>query len=234
MKSSENIEKLSIKNWSEDDRPREKLMVQGRQVLSDSELLAILIGSGNRSESAIELCKRILSQSDFKLNQLAKLSVKDLMKFKGIGEAKAISIVAALEIGRRRKSEEIQEKVKITSSRDAYEFIRPVLEDLPHEEFWIILLNRANKLITKKLIGRGGVSETSADLKLIFKTAVENLASALIVCHNHPSGNLKPSQSDLKLTKKIIEASKLLELAVLDHIIVGDNAYYSFADEGVL
>ena len=228
------IEKLSIKNWSEEDQPREKLMAYGRQVLSDAELIAILIGSGNRQESAIELCKRILNQSDNNLNELAKLSVNDLMKFKGIGEAKAISIVAALEIGRRRKSEKVLDKIQVTSSKHLYEYIRPVLEDLPHEEFWIVLLSRANKIIGKQLIGRGGISETTADIKIIFKKAIESLASAIILAHNHPSGNLKPSQSDLNLTKKIKNAAQLFDIKVLDHLIIGDGNYYSFNDEGVL
>jgi DNA repair protein RadC len=234
MSQEDNIDKLSIKNWSEKDQPREKLMKLGRQVLSDAELLAILIGSGSRSESAIELCKRILHQSDNNINQLAKLSVNDLMKFKGIGEAKAISIIAALEIGRRRKSEAVIVKTSIASSTHLYEYIKPVLEDLPHEEFWIVLLSRANKIIDKQLIGRGGISETTADIKLIFKKSIESLASGIILAHNHPSGNLKPSQSDINLTNKIIEASKLMDIKVLDHLIIGDGNYYSFADEGII
>ena len=234
MSQEDNIDKLSIKNWSEEDQPREKLMKLGRQALSDAELLAILIGSGSRSESAIELCKRILHQSDNNINQLAKLSVNDLMKFKGIGEAKAISIIAALEIGRRRKSEDVIVKTSIASSTHLYEYIKPVLEDLPHEEFWIVLLSRANKIIDKQLIGRGGISETTADIKLIFKKSIESLASGIILAHNHPSGNLKPSQSDINLTNKIIEASKLMDIKVLDHLIIGDGNYYSFADEGII
>lgn len=227
-------EKLSIKNWSEEDQPREKLMAQGRQVLSDAELIAILIGSGNREESAIELCKRILNNSLNNLNELAKLSVNDLMKFKGIGEAKAISIVAALELGRRRKSETVIDKVKLTSSKQAYEYLRPVLEDLPHEEFWILFLNRANKIIGKQLIGRGGISQTTADVKIVFKKSIDKQASAIILAHNHPSGNLKPSQSDIQLTKKIKEGSDLLDIQVLDHLIIGDGNYYSFADSGMM
>lgn len=234
MDSFNKIEKLSIKNWSEEDQPREKLMAKGRQVLSDAELLAILIGSGSRSESAIELCKRILNDSQNNINQLAKLSVNDLMKYRGIGEAKAISIVAALELGRRRKSEAVLDKVQVTSSQHLYEYIKPVLEDLPHEEFWIVLLSRANKIIGKQLIGRGGISETTADIKLIFKKSIESLASAIILAHNHPSGNLKPSQSDLNLTKKIKDAAKLFDISILDHLIIGDGNYYSFNDEGVL
>lgn len=234
MDSSNKIEKLSIKNWSEEDQPREKLMAKGRQVLSDAELIAILIGSGNRSESAIELCKRILNDSQNNINELAKLSVNDLMKYRGIGEAKAISIVAALELGRRRKSEAVLDKVQVTSSNHLYEYIKPALEDLPHEEFWIVLLSRANKIIGKQLIGRGGISETTADIKLIFKKSIESLASAIILAHNHPSGNLKPSQSDLNLTKKIKDAAKLFDISVLDHLIIGDGNYYSFNDEGIL
>jgi len=234
LEKENHIEKLSIKNWAEEDQPREKLMAKGRQVLSDAELLAILIGSGNRSESAIELCKRILGTYENNLNELAKLSVNDLMKFRGIGEAKAITIIAALELGRRRKSEEVIKKTKISSSKDLYDYIRPSLEDLPHEEFWIILMSRANKIIGKQLIGRGGISETTADIKLIFKKTIESLASAIILCHNHPSGNLKPSQSDLNLTKKIVNAASLFDIQVLDHIIIGDSSYYSFNDEGVL
>lgn len=225
-------EKLSIKNWSDDDKPREKLLNKGRSVLSDAELLAILIGSGSRNESAIDLCKRILNNSQNNINELAKLSVNDLMKFKGIGEAKAISIVAALELGRRRKQEDIIEKPKITSSKQAYEVIKPVLEDLPHEEFWVIFLNQANKVIDKKLIGRGGIAETTADIRIIFKLALESLASGIILCHNHPSGNLTPSKSDYNLTQKINEASKLFNISVLDHLIIGDANYYSFRDEG--
>ncbi|MEN8928233.1 MAG: DNA repair protein RadC [Flavobacteriales bacterium] len=231
---ADNTEKLSIKNWSEDDQPREKLMKLGRQVLSDAELLAILIGSGSRNETAIELCKRILHNSSNNINELAKLSVNDLMKFKGIGEAKAISIIAAMELGRRRKSEGIIEKVKVGASKDLYHYIRPILEDLPHEEFWIVMLNRANKIIDKQLIGRGGISETTADIKLIFKNAIESLASGIILAHNHPSGNLKPSQSDISLTKKITNAASLFDIKVWDHLIIGDGNYFSFADEGLI
>jgi DNA repair protein RadC len=227
-------EKLSIKNWSEKDQPREKLMTQGRQVLSDAELIAILIGSGNREESAIELCKKILNNSSNNLNELAKLSVIDLMKFKGIGEAKAISIVAALELGRRRKSEAVIDKVKLTSSKEAYEYLRPVLEDLPHEEFWILFLNRANKIIGKQLIGRGGISQTTADVKIVFKKSIDKQASAIILAHNHPSGNIKPSESDIQLTRKIKNGSELLDIQVLDHLIVGDGNYFSFNDSGMM
>ena len=227
-------EKLSIKNWSEEDQPREKLMSKGRQVLSDAELIAILIGSGNREESAIELSKRILKESQNNLNELAKFSLSDLLKFKGIGEAKAISILAALELGRRRKSEKLIDKVRVNSSKQAYEYIKAVLTDLPHEEFWIIILNRANKIICKQLIGRGGVSQTTADIKVIFKLAIDKLASAIILAHNHPSGNLSPSQSDLNLTKKVVEGAQLLDIKVLDHLIVGDGEYVSFNVKGLM
>ncbi len=228
------IEKFSIKNWSVDDRPREKLSAQGRTVLSNAELLAILIGSGNRNESAVELSKRILKNVDNNLNELGKLDKNDLRRFRGIGDAKAISIIAALELGRRRKEEGTKAKKKIASSKGAYEVLRTKLEDLPHEEFWVLLLNRSNMPIGLKLVGRGGVSGTVADVKIIFKLGVEGLASGIILGHNHPSGNLNPSEADLALTKKIKEAGKIMDIPVLDHIIVGDNEYYSFADNGIL
>ncbi len=229
-----NNTKLSIKNWSEDDQPREKLLNKGRSALSNAELLAILIGSGNREESAISLCQRVLNQSENNLNKLARLTVHDLMKFKGIGEAKAISIVAALELGRRRKSEKNSITEVITSSKQAYQAINHLLEDFPHEEFWIVLLNKSNKIIGKQLIGRGGVSQTTADIKIIFKFALEQLASGIILAHNHPSGNLKASPADINLTNKIIEASNLFDITILDHIIVGNNAYLSFRDEELI
>lgn len=226
--------KLSIKDLSDDDKPREKLLLKGRNSLSDAELLAILIGSGSREESAIALCQRILKGTQNNLNQLAKLSVKELMTYKGIGEAKAISIVAALELGRRRKSSEGIEQRAIQSSEQAYEEFRAVLEDLPHEEFWVLLLNRANKVISKQLVGRGGISSTSADVRIILKLALDHLASGIILGHNHPSGNLKPSQADKLLTNKVKEAAQLIDIQVLDHLIIGNNAYLSFMDEGVM
>ena len=226
--------KLSIKAWAEDDRPREKLLNKGRNALSDAELIAILIGSGTREESAVALSKKILSSVDNNLNELGKLSVNDLMKFKGIGEAKAISIIATLEIGRRRRDDEPVKRKKITSSKDVFEVFVDQLADLRQEEFWILTLNRANKIIDRHHVSKGGVSGTVVDTKVIFKLAVENLASSIILCHNHPSGNTKPSKSDIVLTKKLKEAGQLLEIPVLDHIIIGDNEFYSFADEGVL
>jgi DNA repair protein RadC len=231
MNYSKNI---SIKDWADDDRPREKLLIKGKGALSDAELVAILIASGNRHESAVELSKRILQSLGNNLNRLAKLSVHDLIKFKGIGEAKAISIIASLELGRRRRSADVLEKDKIGGSKDAFQILQLKLEDIPHEEFWIVLLNRANKVIDTKLVGRGGVSSTVVDSKVIFSFALESLASGIILGHNHPSGNLKPSNSDLRLTKKIVDAGKIMEVPVLDHIIVGDNDYFSFADEGLI
>ena len=225
---------LSIKSWAEDDRPREKLLQKGRTSLSDAELVAILIGSGSRELSAVELSKKILNHSSNNLHELGKKSVKDLMHFKGIGEAKAISIVAALELGRRRKAQEGIDKPKISSSDDAFQIIYPLLADLPHEEFHVLYLNRANKVMFTQAISRGGVSGTVADAKLIFQYAVQQLASSIILCHNHPSGQLKPSQADIQLTKKLIQAGKVLEISVLDHLIVADKSYFSFADEGMM
>ncbi len=231
MNYSKNI---SIRDWANDDRPREKLLIKGKGALSDAELIAILIASGNRNESAVELSKRILQSLGNNLNELAKLSVHDLMKFKGIGEAKAISIIASLELGRRRRSADVLEKDKIGGSKDAFQILQLKIEDLPHEEFWVILLNRANKVIDIKLVGRGGVSSTVVDSKIIFSFALESLASGIILAHNHPSGNLKPSNSDIRLTKKLVDAGKIMEVPILDHIIVGDNDYFSFADEGLI
>jgi len=226
--------RLTIRAWAEDDRPREKLMLKGRAALSDAELIAILIGSGNQEETAVELSKRILNSVNFKLKDLGKSSVSELIKFKGIGEAKAISIVAALELGRRRRDEEGMEKVKIGSSKDVFEHFHGTLGDLQHEEFWVLLLDRANKVIGRSKISQGGVSGTVADPKLIFKKAIEQLASGIILCHNHPSGNLKPSEADIKLTKKLKSAGDSLDIPVLDHLIVTDEGYFSFADESLL
>ncbi|MFD1140011.1 DNA repair protein RadC [Larkinella insperata] len=223
-----------ILSWAEEDRPREKLMLKGRAALSEAELIAILIGSGTRDLSAVDVSKIILQSVGNNLSQLARLSVSDLSKFRGIGEAKAISIVAALELGRRRKEENRPQRTRITSSRDVYEEIKPHLLDKPHEEFWILLLNRANEVIRPVLISTGGVSGTVADPKLIFKPALEHLASALILIHNHPSGNLTASQADKDLTRKLKEAGRLLDIPVLDHLIFTDRSYLSFADEGLL
>ncbi len=225
---------LKITHWAEEDRPREKLLLKGKVALSDAELIAILLGSGTVSVSAVELAKQILQSVDNNLNDLAKLSIKDLKKFKGIGEAKAISIVSALELGRRRKESEPTKRPRITSSQNVYDVMAPHLMDLPHEEFWILMLNKANVVIKKEQVSMGGVSGTIADPKIIFKKAVESLASAVILIHNHPSGNLKPSQADVILTRKLKEGGKLLDIPVLDHLIFTDESYYSFADEGMM
>lgn len=225
---------LGILSWAEEDRPREKLLLKGRSALSDAELIAILIGSGSSELSAVDLSKKILQSVNYDLNSLAKLSVKDLTQFKGIGEAKAISIVSALELGRRRKSTESVKKRKIQSSQDAYDVISPELLDQPIEQFWIITLNRSNHVIQKRVISQGGVSGTVADPKVIFKQALDDLASGIILIHNHPSGNLNPSHADRQLTRKMVEAGKMIEIPVLDHIIFTDSGYFSFADEGEL
>lgn len=225
---------LNIKTWAEEDRPREKLLLKGKAALSDAELIAILIGSGTTKLTAVDVGKIILSAVGNDLNELARLSVKDLTKHPGIGEAKAISIVSALELGRRRKETAVAAKTRITCSTDIYNYIKPQLLDLPHEEFWVILLNRANVVMKKESISSGGVAGTVADPKIIFKKALEQLASSIILVHNHPSGNTKPSAADIALTKKMKEAGQFLDLPILDHIIFTDNDYYSFADEGVL
>lgn len=224
----------TIQSWAEEDRPREKLMLKGKAALSEAELIAILINSGTVDLTAVDVAKIILKSVGNNLNELAKLSIKDLSKFRGIGEAKSISIVAALELGRRRKEQDRPQRARITCSRDAYNELRPHLLDKPHEEFWILLLNRANEVLRPAQISSGGVSGTVADAKLIFKQAVEHLASAIILIHNHPSGNLTPSQADKDLTRKLKEAGRVLEIPVLDHLIFTDKSYFSFADEGLL
>ncbi|MDE0471915.1 MAG: DNA repair protein RadC [Ekhidna sp.] len=226
--------RLTIKKWAEQDRPREKLLLKGKVSLSDAELIAILIGSGNNEQTAVELSQHILNACENNLANLAKLSVKDLEKFKGIGEAKAIAIVAALEIGRRRKETEPTKKFFIQSSADAFNLLQGDLMDLPHEEFWMILMKRNNEVIRKEMISRGGVSGTVVDAKLIFKKALEMTSSAIILAHNHPSGNLKPSEEDIRLTKKISQAGKALDIAVLDHLIITDNDFYSFSENEML
>ncbi len=227
-------QKLNITDWAIEDRPREKLIAKGRQNLTDAELIAILIGSGSTKETAVELAKRILNSVENNLNALGQLTVNNLMKFKGIGEAKAISIVAALELGRRRKLSDVLEKKKITSSQTVFELMNPILADLPHEEFWVIFLNRNNKIVDKQRIGQGGIHGTTADTRLIMKAAIEKLATSIILCHNHPSGSLKPSKADKYLTKKMVEAGKILDIAVLDHIIIGNEKYFSFNDKGLI
>lgn len=230
---SKNI--LGIKSWAEDDRPREKLMLKGKSNLSDAELLAILIGSGSRSETAVGLSQRILKSVENNLHELGKKNIAELMTFKGIGEAKAISIVSAMEIGRRRQLINPIDRPQITSSSDAWSVIAPILMDLNHEEFWIILLNRSNKVIGKEQISSGGVAGTVVDAKMVFRIALEKgPACGIILAHNHPSGNLKPSQADISITKKLKQAGETLDVNVLDHLIIAGQVYYSFADDGAL
>lgn len=231
MYSSDN---LSIKQWAEEDRPREKLIIKGKAALSEAELIAILIGSGTPRLSAVDLAKNILAANENDLNQLARLSIADLKKFNGIGEAKAISIISALELGRRRKETEAVERPKVHSSADAYHFLKPHLLDLDHEQFWVLYLNRANRILKPEMISAGGVSGTVVDAKLVFKKALDILASTVVLAHNHPSGNLKPSEQDIKLTQKLKAAGKTLDIPILDHIIFTDEGYFSFADESLL
>lgn len=226
--------KLNIKDWAAEDRPREKLMVNGARSLSDAELIAILIGSGNQNETAVELSRRILTSVNNNLNELGRKSIDALKSFNGIGEAKAIAIVAAMELGKRRKDAEVFSRNKITASKDAADFFMPLLGDLTHEEFWIMLLDRGNKITDHFMISQGGLSGTVIDVRIILKRAVEKLASSIILCHNHPSGTMQASEADLKITKKINDAAKLMDISVLDHIIIGQNHYLSFADEGML
>ena len=233
MKLEDN-QPMNIKSWSPEDRPREKLLLKGTTALSDAELIAILIGSGTAKLSAVDVAKKVLAHVENNLDNLARLSVKDLMKAKGIGEAKAITSVAALELGRRRKEVSSEEKPKIENSKMVFDLIKGDLMDLTHEEFWVLLLNRNNRVIKKKKISEGGVSGTVADPKIIFKYALEELASGVIVAHNHPSRNLEPSDRDLHLTKKLKEAGEALEINLLDHLIIGGQSYFSFADEGLI
>ena len=223
-----------INQWAEDDRPREKFLLKGKSTLSDSELLAILIGSGSRNESAVQLCQRILASTNNNLNLLGKLSIQQLVQFKGIGEAKAISIAAALELGRRRREEETVELLKITSSKAVFQLMQPIIGELSHEEFWVLYLNNANKIIYKSQISKGGLTGTVVDSRVVFKLALEHNATAVILSHNHPSGKLQASQADIHLTKALQQAGKSLEIQVLDHIIVTEKDYFSFADEGML
>ena len=225
---------FSIKQWSEDDRPREKLLLKGKNALSHAELIAILINSGNREESAVALSQRILASVAINLNELGKLSVKDLMKFKGIGEAKAITILAALELGRRHRGEEALEKKKITSSSSVFELMQPIIGELPHEEFWIVYLNNSNKVLQKIQLSKGGITGTLVDIRLVLKTALQIGAIGLILTHNHPSGTLVPSQADKNITQKLKIASESIDIKVLDHLIITEKAYFSFADENLL
>jgi len=224
----------SIKNWSEDDRPREKLLKKGTSALSDAELVAILLGSGSSKQSAVELAREILDSCNNNINCLGKKSLKDLMKFKGVGEAKAVSIVAALELGKRRKLEDAIKQAKITTSRSAFEYFQPLMGDLQHEEFHVLFLNRANLIIDSLKISSGGTTGTVMDVKLIIKHALDRLAQGIIISHNHPSGNKQPSGADTQITNKVKEAAALMDINLLDHIIIADNDYFSFADDGLI
>jgi DNA repair protein RadC len=224
----------SIKSWAEEDRPREKMLQRGIASLTDAELIAILLSSGTVDLSAVDVAKLVLQQSNNNLNELARKGIKELMQVKGIGQAKAITLVATMELSRRRKDSDPPKRRRITTSREAYEEVRSYLLDKPHEEFWVLLLNRHNELIRPVQISSGGVAGTVVDPKIIFKHALEQLASALILVHNHPSGSLKPSEEDRKLTRKLREAGAVLDIPILDHLIFTDQAYLSFADEGIL
>ena len=225
--------KISIKNWAEADRPREKMLQRGASALSDSELLAILIGSGNDKENAVELSRRILQSAGNDLYKLGKLSVSDLSNnFRGIGVARAVTIVAALELGRRRKETEFLERKQITSSKDAFDMLYPIFVDLPHEETWALLLNRSNKVISSIQVSKGGISGTTVDIRLVLREAINRYACSIILAHNHPSGNCKPSPQDIQLTERLREAARWMDISLLDHLIVSDKHYYSFGDEG--
>ncbi|MBU2997081.1 DNA repair protein RadC [Cellulophaga baltica] len=230
----ENTTSFSIKNWSDDDKPREKLVQKGKSVLSDAELIAILIGSGSRNESAVELSKRILASVNNNLNELGTLTVKKLMQFKGIGEAKAVTIVAALEVGRRRRGENAQKITKISSSKHVFELLQPILGELPHEEFWVVYLNNSNKVLHSSQQSKGSITGTLVDVRLIMKEALELGAVALILAHNHPSGTLKASEADKQITQKIKNAAVGLDIKVLDHLIITKDDYFSFADDNLL
>ena len=223
-----------ISSWAEDDQPREKMMLHGPGNLSDAELVAILLGSGSRDQSAVDLARRILNQSENNLKTLGREDIHSLMEFKGVGEAKAITLKAALELGKRRSAADIPQQTTITGSHDAFTIMHPKIADLHHEEFWILLLNRANRVIESRLVSKGGLAGTVADPKVIFQMALMKSASSLILAHNHPSGNTQPSKVDVNLTRKLVAAGKQLDISVLDHLIVCDAGYYSFADEGMI
>lgn len=225
---------MSIKFLAEDDRPREKFLLKGKNALSDAELLAIIMGSGSRDESAVELARKILQSVENNWHHLSRLQIADLMKFKGVGEAKAISIAAALEIGRRRAAQEIPERTQIKSSNDIFVLLSPFLSDLQTEEFWAIFLNQNNRVLGKSQLSSGGINQSVVDVRILFKAAIDQFATALVIAHNHPSGNLKPSTEDVKITKQIAEAGKILNIQLLDHVIIAQNSYFSFADESML
>jgi DNA repair protein RadC len=225
---------LKITDWAVEDRPREKLIQKGTASLSDAELLAILISSGTKDKSAVDLGRELLGIVNNNLNSLGKLTIADLKKIHGIGTARAVTIAASMELGRRRKLAEVEYVPQIRNSKDVADIFQPLLSDLLHEEFWILFLNRSNKVINRMKLSQGGISGTVTDVRIVMKKAIECLASGIIVCHNHPSGNLNPSESDSKITQKIKEAGNLMDIQLLDHLIISDKDYYSFADNGVL
>ena len=230
----ETKQRLNIKEWAEEDRPREKMMTKGPAALSDAELLAILIGSGNTEDTAVELTRRILASCGNNLNTLGKMSIHDLCTFNGIGPAKAVSIAAALELGKRRTASGLLERPAIRNSNDAYTLLHPILADLPHEEFWALYLNQAQKVIGKSRISTGGLTATLADTRTILREALLQRATSIIVAHNHPSGNIRPSAEDNRLTTRLQQAARTMDIALCDHLVVSDGAYYSYADEGKL
>jgi DNA repair protein RadC len=230
----EEYRKLGIKEWAVEDRPREKMLYRGMAALSDAELLAILIRSGNREDTAVELSRKILSDVKNNLHELSKKNFEELSKYKGIGEAKAISILAAMELGRRRNQSTALELDKITCSNDVANFLRPLMGDQDHEVFWVLFLNRQNKITEKHQISEGGITGTVIDVRRILKMALEKTATSLIIAHNHPSGNLDPSESDRKITRQLKESGALMEVPLLDHLIITQSGYFSFADEGLL
>lgn len=225
---------MSIKQLAEDDRPREKFLLKGKNSLSDAELLAIIMSSGNREESAVDLARKILKSVDNNWHNLSKLTVKDLMKFNGVGEAKAISIASALEIGRRRASQEIPERMKIGCSADVFKIFSPYLSDLQTEEFWAIFVNQDNRAVHYTKLTTGGINYSVVDVRILFKTALEHFATGIFVAHNHPSGSLKPSEDDRRITQQIAKAGEIMNVKLLDHLIINQNSYFSFADEGIL
>jgi len=228
------MKKLTIKSWAIEDRPREKLILQGKGVLTDAELIAILIGSGTKKESAVELSKRILNSVHNNINELAALTFEQLKEFKGIGEARAVSIITALELGKRRHFEIVEQKPIIRGSKEVFQIMLPIIGELQHEEFWVLYLNNSNKVIAKEQLSKGGITATMVDVRLLFKKAVSLATVGVIVCHNHPSGKLTPSKSDELLTQKIKEAGQTLDIKLLDHLIITQKDYFSFADEGIL
>ena len=225
---------MSIKNWAVEDRPREKMLLKGIQSLSNAELIAVMIGSGRRDGSAVDLAREILYSADNNLDKLGRYNVNDLKKIKGIGEAKAVSILAALELGRRRKMSGTNETDRVTGSRDVFNLMHPVLADIVYEEFWILLLNRSNKVVDKRKMSQGGISGTVTDIRIILKHAIDCLASSLILCHNHPSGNEKPSEADIGITRKLKDAAGIMDISLLDHVIIAGHKYFSFADENLI